>query len=92
MNDQDRKHDALQRRIVLVRRGQRREQLRLMRLAVLEHDEPLPQPGRRSGAMTRHTFPTESRTNEENRGYGPGFLLVRRYQFCFMLPLGSRSP
>jgi hypothetical protein len=49
-------------------------------------------PGRRSGAVTRHTFPTESRTNEENRGYGPGFLLVRRYQFCLMLPLGSISP
>ncbi len=53
---------------------------------MLERDGPLPHPAGDSGAVTRHTFPTESRMNEENRGYGPGFLLARRYQFCLMLP------
>ena len=34
---------------------------------------------------------TESRFNEENRGYSPGFLLVLRDQFDFMMPLASKS-
>src|SRR5258705_6600536 len=35
-----------------------------------------------SAAVPRHTFPTESRMNEENRGYGPGFLLAVGISFA----------
>jgi hypothetical protein len=56
------------------------------RPVMLERDGPLPHPAGDSGAVTRHTFPTESRMNKEDRGYGPGLLLARRYQFCLMLP------
>jgi hypothetical protein len=38
------------------------------RPVMLERDGPLPHPAGDSDAVTHHTFPTESRMNEENRG------------------------
>jgi hypothetical protein len=59
INDRDRKHDALQR-------------LHFAGICatpvMLERDGPLPHPAGDSDAVTHHTFPTESRMNEENRG------------------------